>query len=392
MHRPVGLVMGSAWLLATSVQLAGAAALTPLWLPAIAGGLLGGLASAAGVVGARRLWRAPATPLRVVITGGSSGIGKALAREFLRCGDRVVVTSRSEAGAQRAVQQLRQEAGPGADVQGVACDVGDAASVEALMAAAQEKLGGIDVLVNNAGYSGSFKSLVQLPPEQVEQVVRTNLLGSLLATRAGMRAMAVQPGGAPGHIFNLEGAGSDGIATPQYAAYGATKAAIAQLLRTLQHEAAALEGPSPVCVHNLSPGMVLTDLLLEGATLQNKQVFNILCEHPETVAAFLVPRARSVAAHRASGAAIRYLTPGRALLKLLAAPFTMGRYFDAEGCPVYLPESERLSGRHARLTQRLQKRAARRSGSLQLAYSLSMALSFFLIVSDALAKAPPPGQ
>lgn len=59
---------------------------------------------------------------------------------------------------------------------------------------------------------------------------------------------------------------------------------------------------------------------------------------------------------------------------------------------MYLPESERLSGRHARLTQRLQKRAARRSGSLQLAYSLSMALSFFLIVSDALAKAPPPGQ
>lgn len=46
-------------------------------------------------------------------------------------------------------------------------------------------------------------------------MVRTNLVGTLLATRAGMRAMAAQPGGAPGHIFNLEGAGSDGIATPQ---------------------------------------------------------------------------------------------------------------------------------------------------------------------------------
>ncbi|KAL4419490.1 hypothetical protein ABPG77_002276 [Micractinium sp. CCAP 211/92] len=392
MHRPVGLVVGSAWLLATSVQLAGAAALTPLWLPAVAGGLLGCLASAAGVVGVKRLWRAPKAPLRVVITGGSSGIGKALAREFLRCGDRVLVTSRSKGGAQRAAQQLRHETGPDVDVQGVACDVSDPASVDALMAAAQEKLGGIDVLVNNAGYSGSFKSLVDLPPEQVVQVVRTNLVGTLLATRAGMRAMAAQPGGAPGHIFNLEGAGSDGIATPQYATYGATKAAIAQLLRSLQHEAAALQGPSPVCVHNLSPGMVLTELLLEGATPQNKQVFNILCEHPETVAAFLVPRARSVVAHRASGAAIRYLTPYRVLLKLLAAPLNIGRYFDAEGRPVYLPESERLSGRHARLTQRLQKRAARRSGSLQLAYSLSMALSFFLIVSDALAKAPPPGQ
>lgn len=59
----------------------------------------------------------------------------------------------------------------------------------------------------------------------------------------------------------------------QYAAYGATKAAIAQLLRTLQAEAAALPGAAdaPVCVHNLSPGMVLTDLLLEGATPRNKQ-------------------------------------------------------------------------------------------------------------------------
>lgn len=55
----------------------------------------------------------------------------------------------------------------------------------------------------------------------------------------------------------------------QYAAYGATKAALAQLLRSLQAEAKAL--PAPVSVHNLSPGMVLTPLLLEGATPQAKQ-------------------------------------------------------------------------------------------------------------------------
>ncbi len=61
--------------------------------------------------------------------------------------------------------------------------------------------------------------------------------------------------------------------TPQYASYGATKAAIAQLLRTLQVEASSLPSAAhaPVRVHNLSPGMVLTDLLLEGATPRNKQ-------------------------------------------------------------------------------------------------------------------------
>jgi NAD(P)-dependent dehydrogenase (short-subunit alcohol dehydrogenase family) len=56
----------------------------------------------------------------------------------------------------------------------------------------------------------------------------------------------------------------------QYAAYGATKIGIAQLQRTMQVEAAGL--PNPVGVHNLSPGMVLTELLLEGATPANKQV------------------------------------------------------------------------------------------------------------------------
>jgi chlorophyll(ide) b reductase len=70
---------------------------------------------------------------------------------------------------------------------------------------------------------------------------------------------------------------------------GATKAAFPQLAATLGRE---LDG-THVGVHVLSPGMMITELLLEGATSANKQAFNILCEHPETVAAFLVPRVRS---------------------------------------------------------------------------------------------------
>ncbi|PSC70796.1 chlorophyll b reductase [Micractinium conductrix] len=417
MHQPVGLVLGSAWLLATSVQLASATALTPLWAPALAGAALGGVYSAMFSQLARSCWCAPPAPLRVLVTGGSQGIGKALAREFLRCGDRVLVTSRSEAGAEAAVANLKEEVGSDVDVVGLMCDVSNAASVDALLGQALEQLGGLpDVILNNAGYSGSYKSLSEMSAEQVEQVVRTNLLGSLLITRASMRAAAAaaddaaaaaggspaqQRGGRAGdehgsspvphvHVFNMEGAGSDGSATPQYAAYGATKAALAQLLRSLQAEAKAL--PAPVSVHNLSPGMVLTPLLLEGATPQAKQAFNILCEHPETVAAFLVPRVRSVVARGQSGAAIRFLTPARAVGKLLAAPLHMGRYFDSDGEPVFLPERERILGQRAKRTERLQRRAARRSGPLQFGYALSMALSFWLFASDAIAHMQLPGQ
>lgn len=194
-----------------------------------------------------------------------------------------------------------------------------------------------------------------------------------------------QPGCSAFVFYHPPSGSAHALPALQYAAYGATKCAIAQLLKTLQHEAAGLA--NPVRIHNLSPGMVLTPLLLEGATPSSKQVFNILCEHPETVAAFLVPRLRSVVARGEAGTAIRFLTPTRALAKFLTAPLRAGKYFDREGRPVYAPERERLLGAaQAKRTQRLQRAAARRSVPFQLAYSMCMALAFLLIVGDALAN------
>ena len=133
-----------------------------------------------------------------------------------------------------------------------------------------------------------------------------------------------------------DGAGADGMATPQYTAYGATKAGIAHAYKSLQHETRG----SGVAVHTLSPGMVLTPLLLEGATDENKSVFNILCEHPETSAAYLVPRARTVVARGSRGAYVRFLTLPRALARFLSAPFRANKFFDAEGALCrYLPRS-----------------------------------------------------
>ncbi len=178
-------------------------------------------------------------------------------------------------------------------VQGLCCDVTSPGSVARLASVATGLLGGkIDVWINNAGYSGSFQvtdifetaadctllfvkvclthvaclrsaeppltsvthkqrmhgvvlayavgvavnlrsaaaqSLLDMAPERIARVVQTNLLGSLLCTRAAARAMAAAGGG---HIFNMDGAGADGQATPHYAAYGATKAGAYSLCRT----------------------------------------------------------------------------------------------------------------------------------------------------------------
>lgn len=138
-----------------------------------------------------------------------------------------------------------------------------------------------------------------------------------------------------GHVFNMDGAGSGGSSTPLTAVYGSTKCGLRQFQASLVKESRR----SKVGVHTASPGMVLTDLLLSGSSLQNKQMFNIICELPETVARTLVPRMRVV---KGSGKAVNYLTPPRILLALVTAWVRRGRWFDEEGRAVYAAEADRI--------------------------------------------------
>jgi len=162
----------------------------PLYAPALLGACLGGLFAALHRHASVRLWRPPAAPLRLVITGGTRGLGKALARQALLAGDAVVITGRTHAAAAAAAAELRCEVealvgmregggeGEGraagrepVEVFGVACDVSDAAQVRALGAASAALLGGVvDAWIINAGQSGSFRSFLEADDEALEQV------------------------------------------------------------------------------------------------------------------------------------------------------------------------------------------------------------------------------
>ncbi|GLT69573.1 hypothetical protein SLA2020_417130 [Shorea laevis] len=133
----------------------------------------------------------------------------------------------------------------------------------------------------------------------------------------------------------MDGAGSGGSSTPLTAVYGSTKCGLRQLQASLLKECKR----SKVGVHTASPGMVLTDLLLSGSSIQNKQMFNIICELPETVARTLVPRMRVV---KGTGRAISYLTPPRILLALVTAWLRRERWFDAQGRALYAAEADRI--------------------------------------------------
>ncbi|XP_020231128.1 chlorophyll(ide) b reductase NOL, chloroplastic [Cajanus cajan] len=234
-------------------------------------------------------------PYNVLITGSTKGIGYALAKEFLKAGDNVVVCSRSVERVETAVQSLKVEFGE-QHVWGTACDVRNAEDVKNLVSFAREKLKYIDIWINNAGSNAySYKPLVEASDEDLVEVVTTNTLGLMICCREAIKMMVSQPRG--GHIFNIDGAGSDGRPTPRFAAYGATKRSVVHLTKSLQAEL-QMQDVKNVVVHNLSPGMVTTDLLMSGVnTKQAKFFINVLAEPAEVVAEYLVPNIRSIPAN-----------------------------------------------------------------------------------------------
>ncbi|KAK4604178.1 hypothetical protein RGQ29_012614 [Quercus rubra] len=343
--RYIITMMSTGVILAVGFQLSGGDSQmnTLIWYSWLGGIIIGTMVGANMVLDEH----CRAGPRNVVITGSTRGLGKALAREFLLSGDRVVVASRSPESVHMTVKELEENlkdfittaSGSArknlqhAKVVGIACDVCEPDDVQKLANFAVNELGSINIWINNAGTNKGFRPLLQFSDEDVKQIVSTNMVGSLLCTREAMQVMKNQAKG--GHIFNMDGAGSGGSSTPLTAVYGSTKCGLRQLQASLLKESKR----SKVGVHTASPGMVLTDLLLSGSTIQNKQMFNIICEHPETVARTLVPRMRVV---KGSGKAINYLTPPRILLALVTAWVRRGRWFDDQGRALYAAEADRL--------------------------------------------------
>ena len=201
-------------------------------------------------------------PFKVVITGSTKGLGLELARGFLSRGDRVVVTSRDETRVREAVAALREDFGD--RVAGVAADVSRPDAVDALTDFASESMGGVDIWINNAGANGYvYENLAESDPEVLREIVLTNSFGTLLCCRSAIRLMATQAEG--GHVFNMLGAGSDGGPTQKYAAYGHTKAGMAQLTKTLAGEVKDT-GNARVGVHALSPGRSSPNSSARGGT------------------------------------------------------------------------------------------------------------------------------
>jgi 3-oxoacyl-[acyl-carrier protein] reductase len=151
-----------------------------------------------------------------VVTGGIKGIGRAIAESLVKAGVNVCISARNEAEIEQAVGEL----GDLGDVQvtGVVCDVRDNDEVNAMFEHAQSELGGVDVLVNNAGMA-KFQTVEEMSPEDFEAILETNLFGVFYCCHEAIPRMKTRGGG---YIINISSlAGTN--AHPRLAAYNASK-------------------------------------------------------------------------------------------------------------------------------------------------------------------------
>jgi NAD(P)-dependent dehydrogenase (short-subunit alcohol dehydrogenase family) len=246
----------------------------------------------------------------VVITGSTQGIGLGLACEFCSRGHNVVVAGRDPLRVEEALKHLQPEAGQAA---GQSCDVTQIEQVQALWDLAVARFESVDIWVNNAGLARTVWPILDVPQDQLETMLTTNILGTINGSRVAARGMTAQ---GSGKIFNMLGGGSDGEYFPGMGIYGTTKRGLDYFTNALAKE---LDG-SGVIVAKIRPGMIITEAVVREARAdmdnfqKSRRIMNNLVDTVETVSPFLVER---ILATDKSGSKIRWLTPAKMTGRML---------------------------------------------------------------------------
>lgn len=188
---------------------------------------------------------------RAIVTGASSGIGAATAKRLGAEGASVCVNYYSDqerAAAEEVVGAVASAGGKGVAVQ---ADVGNEADVERMVATTVQELGGLELLVNNAGIEKQI-ALMDMSLQDWERVLRTNLTGAFLCMREASKVLAKNGGGV---IVNMSSV-HEFIPWPKFAHYCASKGGMKLLMQTAARELA----PHKIRVVNIAPGAIATPI------------------------------------------------------------------------------------------------------------------------------------
>ena len=191
-----------------------------------------------------------------IVTGGSRGIGLAIAQELAEAGARVAILARNSTRAEEAALSL-----PGEGHMGLACDVADSAAAQSAVAAVEKAFGGVHVLVNNAGITRD-NILLRLKDEDWDDVIDTNLKGAFNMTRAVTRGMMKRREGVILNVSSVVGLMGNAGQTN----YAASKAGLHGLTKSVARELAS----RGVRCNAIAPGFIETDMTAELDEKQTK--------------------------------------------------------------------------------------------------------------------------
>ena len=244
----------------------------------------------------------------IVITGSTRGLGFEMARQFCMHGANVVVNGVNEKRLEEAVLKLRKIF-PESKVEGFAGNVALSDGLRGLSDYAVEKLGTIDIWINNAGVNQPMRAIWELTEDEINSLIDIDLKGAVMGTRIAALQMEKQADG--GYIYNVEGYGSNDAMMLRFNMYGTSK----------------------VKAGRLSPGIMFTDFTVQslGGKEQielpekTKKFYDMMGDYPDVVAEFLV---RKMMSNTKNNAHIEWLTGGKVFRRIITSPFRKKKHFE----------------------------------------------------------------
>lgn len=188
-----------------------------------------------------------------LVTGGSMGIGWAIADRLATEGAAVIITARNRKGIEDAAKLI---SGKGGDAVGLPCDVRSAGDIDRLAADISSRFGRLDILVNNAGGIQGFTDFNGLSDDDWQVTWELNVMSVVRMARAFRGLLAEAPGGRMINIASEAGVQPDRV----YPQYGAAKAAVINMSKSLSKEL----GKQGIMVNCVSPGIIATEGVVDG--------------------------------------------------------------------------------------------------------------------------------
>jgi NAD(P)-dependent dehydrogenase (short-subunit alcohol dehydrogenase family) len=190
----------------------------------------------------------------LIVTGASRGIGAAVALAAADAGYVVAVNYvRDEAGAKRVVDQIRER---GSKACAIGADIGREPDIIHLFQRAEQELGPIRALVNNAGITGGFARVDEIDVAMLERLMAINVIGPMLCAREAVKRMSTRFGNSGGAIVNITSLAARTGGSGEWVHYAATKGAMNSFTIGLAREVAA----ENIRVNAVSPGLIETDI------------------------------------------------------------------------------------------------------------------------------------